>query len=533
MKKVLVADEISELGLNILSDGLEVTYRPDISQSDMLAIIENYHGLLVRSRASVDEKIISNARSLEVIGRAGVGVDNIDVNAATKSGVLVLNSPEGNTASASEHTMALMFALARKIAQADKSVKEGHWKRSQFLGSELFNKTLGIIGFGKIGRRVANMALAIGMKVIIFDPLIDKDSIKHLNVELVELEKIYQMSDFITIHTPKTKQTTNLINHTVLNRMKDGVFIINTSRGGIIDERALALALLSGKVAGCGLDVFEHEPLASDSPLREFSDKIILTPHLGASTYEAQLNVALDLANQIKTYLLTGISSAAVNLPNLKPEELKFLSPYIKLTQNMATIASNWLDNDIREIEISVSGNLANYNTQSLTSAAIIGALNNSVEGLNFINASYVANDHGINIRHSKFSSYDISLSELNLVVNNNNKDGLISLSGMVLNDDKAVITKINEFNVNLSPSKYMLFTVHQDQPGMVAKVALILGQNNINISSMAVSRKSIGAQAMMVIELDENLNGNILEQLNDIDGILKVGFVNLYDNSL
>ncbi len=526
--KVLVADEISQEGLTILNEGLDLTYKPTITQNELLATIKDYDGLLVRSRAKVDDSIINASTRLKVIGRAGVGVDNIDVTAATQKGILVLNSPEGNTASASEHTVALMMSLARKIPQADKSVKDGKWTRSKFLGTELFNKTLGIIGFGKIGRRVANMASAIGMRVIIYDPLIDNDSIKHLNITLVDLEQIWKLADFITIHTPKTKQTTNLINHSVLNRLKDGVCIINTSRGGIIDERALALSIKNGKVKGAALDVFEEEPLAIDSPLLEFNDQIILTPHLGASTAEAQLNVALDLACQLKEYLLTGISKSPVNLPYLNPEVLKILSPYIKLAQSMASIAASFINSEIREIQISVSGNLAKYDTISLSAATIKGALNSTVEGLNFINAFYVANEHGINIRDSKFFHTENDFNELNIVLNG--KSGFISIDGTVLNQDQPVITKINEFNVNLAPAKYMLFTRHNDQPGMVAKVALILGENQKNISSMTVSRKNLGEEAMMVIELDENLDADLLNKISCLNGILQVSFVNLYD---
>lgn len=526
-KYVLVADEISQEGLEILGQGLTVVYDPTITQDKLISTINQYHGLLVRSRAKVSLDVITQANKLKVIGRAGVGVDNIDVNSATKKGIVVLNSPEGNTASAAEHTIALMMSLARNIPMAYQSLKDLKWLRSEYTGVELFNKTLGIIGLGKIGKRVAQVANSLGMKVISFDPLLDCLSAKALNIDLVSLEEIWKYADFITIHTPKTTQTTNLINHSVFGRLKPGVRIINTSRGGIIDENALALAIQEGKVAGAALDVFETEPLI-DSPLFEFKDKVILTPHLAASTFEAQLNVALDLAQQINDFLIKGIAKSPVNLPFLKPEILQALGQFLKLAQAMGAISASLTDGSIKEIEVSASGKITKYDTTSLAAAAIKGVLNNRIEGLNYVNAFVIATDHGINIRQAKFSESDEQNNALSVVISG--KSSFISIEGTVLGADKPMITKINHFSVNLAPSRFMLFTIHHDQPGMVAKVATVLGDNQKNISSMSVNRKLVGKEAMMVIELDEILEDDLLATLNNIDGIKQASFVNLND---
>ena len=330
--RVLIADEISEEGIKLLSDSLQVDYQPEITADNLQVAIGDYDALLVRSRTKVTANIIKAGKKLKVIGRAGVGVDNIDVNIATECGIVVLNSPEGNTASAAEHTMALMMSLARHIPAADTSTKKGAWERKKFIGSELFNKTLAVIGMGKVGGRVVLTAQALGMKVIVFDPFLTLERAAELKVLKVSLEELWPKADFITIHAPLTKETTKLINQSTLSKMKTGVRIINAARGGIIDEVDLAAAIKSGRLSGAAIDVFENEP-PSGSPLFELDDKVILTPHLGASTHEAQFNVAIDLAEQIRDYLQTGIARSPVNLPSMKPEAVRELGKYIWLSE--------------------------------------------------------------------------------------------------------------------------------------------------------------------------------------------------------
>ncbi len=524
LKSVLVADQISEQGLEILKEKLNVTYDPKISEAALLERIAEFDAILVRSRTQVTAEVVKKGTRLKVIGRAGVGVDNIDVRAATEAGVLVVNSPEGNTASAAEHTLALMLGLARNLPSADASMKNGLWERSKFMGVELFNKTLGVIGLGKIGSRVAQAALSMGMKVLVYDPFISEERARQLNFQAVGLEEIWMRADFITIHTPKTAQTTNLISGTVLSRIKPGVRIINASRGGIIDEAALARAIKEGRVAGAALDVFENEP-PKDSALTELGDKVILTPHLGASTIEAQFNVAIDLAEQIRDYLIDGICRSPVNLPFMRPETLKSLGKYLGLAEAMGAIAGELSSGTVREVELIAYGTLAGKETEPLMVAALKGLFMGKIEGVTFVNAQIVAKNHGVHVRESRFEQSEYR-DELSVLVSS--EAGTTAISGTILAHNDPIITKINEHPINLTPAKYMLFTMHKDQPGMVAKVATILGDKDINISTMSVGRVGVRQDAVMVMTLDDPIAGEVIEALSEQSGIHTARFVSL-----
>lgn len=530
LKRVLVADQISEEGLNILREKLDVTYDPKITAEKLLETIEDFDALLVRSRSQATAEVIRRGTKLKIIGRAGVGVDNIDVKAATEAGVLVVNSPEGNTASAAEHTIALMFALARNVPAADASMKAGQWERSKFLGVELFNKTLGVIGFGKIGSRVATAALALGMKVIIYDPFISEERAKQLNLTAVSLEEIWMRADFITIHTPKTPQTTNLISGNVLSRIKPGVRIINASRGGVIDEAALARAIKDGRVAGAALDVFDEEP-PKDSILAELGDKVVLTPHLGASTVEAQFNVAIDLAEQIRDYLTEGMTRSPVNLPFMRPETLKVLGKYLGLAEAMGAIAGELAKGSVREFELITYGSLASKETEPLVVAALKGLFMGKIEGVTFVNAQIVARNHGIHVRESRLPETTEDRDGIAVLVST--EEGTTSISGTVMAQNDPLITKINEHPINLTPAKNMLFTMHKDQPGMVAKVATILGEKDVNISTMSVGRVGIRQDAVMVMTMDEPLAAEVVESLTVQSGIHTARFVSLDSMSM
>ncbi len=530
LKRVLVADQISEEGLNILREKLDVTYDPKITAEKLLETIEEFDALLVRSRTQATAEVIQRGTKLKVIGRAGVGVDNIDVKAATEAGVLVVNSPEGNTASAAEHTIALMFALARNVPAADASMKAGQWERSKFLGVELFNKTLGVIGFGKIGSRVATAALALGMKVIVYDPFISEERAKQLNLTAVSLEEIWMRADFITIHTPKTPQTTNLISGNVLSRIKPGVRIINASRGGVVDESALARAIKDGRVAGAALDVFDEEP-PKDSTLAELGDKVVLTPHLGASTVEAQFNVAIDLAEQIRDYLTEGMARSPVNLPFMRPETLKMLGKYLGLAEAMGAIAGELAKGSVREFELITYGALAGKETEPLVVAALKGLFMGKIEGVTFVNAQIVARNHGILVRESRLPEATEDRDGVTVLVST--EEGTTSISGTVMAHNDPIITKINEHPINLTPAKNMLFTMHKDQPGMVAKVATILGEKDVNISTMSVGRVGIRKDAVMVMTMDEPLSSEVVESLTVQSGIHTARFVSLDSMSM
>ncbi len=525
MAKILVADEISQEGLDILETAVEVTYQPQITASDLIVAMSDYDALLVRSRTKVTPDVIKAGKRLKVVGRAGVGVDNIDLNSATEAGVLVVNSPEGNTASAAEHTLALMFALARMIPAADQSVKAGKWERNRFIGSELFNKTLAVIGLGKIGSRVAQAAQAIGMKVVVYDPLVSPERAAQLNMQSVALEEVWRRADFITIHTPKTRETTNLISASVLSRIKPGVRIVNTSRGGIIDEAALAKAIKDGRVAGAALDVYENEPPA-DSPLLELAEKVILTPHLGASTIEAQFNVAIDLAEQMRDYLTGGMARSPVNLPFMRPEILKALGKYLWLAEAMGAMAGGLADGTVKEVEVISCGGLAEKDTAPLAVAALRGIFSGRVEGVTYVNAHLVAKHHGIQVRESKFEESQQFRSEIQVIVSTDKETSTIS--GTVLPHDEPIVTRINDFPINLTPARFMLFTSHRDQPGMVAKVAGTLGKYDINISTMSVGRLGVRQHAVMVMTLDDPLPPELLSDLTSVDGIHTARYVSL-----
>lgn len=525
--KILVADEISSEGIDVLESALSVSYQPQITPEQLLEVIPEYDALLVRSRTKVTADVIKRGKKLKAVGRAGVGVDNIDITAATEAGVLVLNSPEGNTASAAEHTIALMFAIARQVPAADASMKQQKWERSKFMGSELFNKTLGVIGLGKVGSRVAHVAQSVGMKVLVFDPLINAERAAKLNLQSVALEEIWRRADFITIHTPKTRETTNLISAAVLSRVKPGVRIINTSRGGVIDEAALARALQEGRVAGAALDVFDSEPPPKDSPLYSVGDKIILTPHLGASTVEAQFNVAIDLAEQMRDYLTAGIARSPVNLPFMRPEVLKSLGKYVWLSEAMGAIASELSDGTIREVEIIAYGALAAKDSAPLAVSALRGIFLRRMESVTYVNAHLIAKNNGISVRESKSAEESDQFNdELSIILSTD--QGVTTVTGTILAHDEPIVTRINDHPINLSPAQYMLFTAHRDQPGMVAKVAGALGNHDVNISTMSVGRKGVRDRAVMVMTLDDPVPPELISDLAKLDGIHMARFVSL-----
>jgi D-3-phosphoglycerate dehydrogenase / 2-oxoglutarate reductase len=524
MSRVLVADEISPEGLNIMRRTAEVDYIPDVSPEKLLEIIPEYEALLVRSRCKVTREVLAKASKMRIIGRAGVGVDNIDIQVATEKGVLVINSPEGNTASAAEHTLALMMALSRHIPSADAATKAGRWDRKTYLGSELFNKTLGIVGLGKIGSRVAQSALALGMKVIAYDPFMSTDKARELHVRLVTLDEIWKESDYITLHTPKTRDTVGLVNAQVISQMKTGVRIINAARGGIIDEDALAAAIREGRVAGAGLDVFNEEPL-KDSPLKELGSKVILTPHLGASTEEAQFNVAIDIAEQISDYLAGKHVRSPVNLPSMRPEVLKALGKFVWLAEAMAAVAGEYLQGNIRELAIVVSGELSSKDTTPLATAALRGLFSSRMEGVTYVNAPIVAKNHGVQVKQSNLGG-ESERDEISISLKGDN--GRSRLSGTILSHDEPLITRINDFPINLTPQRYMLFTSHRDQPGMVAKVAGILGKFDINISNMSVARLAAREEAVMVMGLDDAISRDLIVEIEKAPGIHLARFVSL-----
>src|SRR5574344_120859 len=397
--KVLITDKINEKAKNIIDEVAQGVILPTMSEEELCKVIGDYDGLMVRSQTKVTPKIIEAAKNLKIIGRAGVGVDNINLESATQHGIIVVNSPDGNTNAAAEHTVALMLAMSRNIAKAAESTKKGLWERSKFTGHEVYGKTLGIIGFGKIGHNVAKTALALGMNVLVSDPYTTKEVVEKFGAKYAQtIDDIWKESDYITVHVPKTKETLHMINKDTIAKMKDGVRLINCARGGIIDENDLAKALEKGKVAQAAIDVFETEPNIADSSLVKTAGDVLLTPHLGASTEEAQLKVAEDDAQQIKEVLAGGSARSAVNIPSLKPEKLEPVKDYMQLAENIGELAMQLSSGALKSIEIIANGKLATLDISPLETAVLKGILSSFMTDINYVNAAIIAKSKGLDV---------------------------------------------------------------------------------------------------------------------------------------
>lgn len=518
MSKVLVSDNIDKAGIDIISQVAQVDFKTGLAPEELVKIIPEYDALMVRSGTQVTQEIIEAGTQLKIIGRAGVGVDNIDVSAATRSGIVVVNSPEGNTIAAAEHTLAMMLSLSRLIPEANQSVKNHQWERKRFIGSEVYKKTLGVAGLGKIGSHVATVARAMGMKLLAYDPFISSERAEQLGCRLVDLELLFAEADYITLHVPKTPETAHMINAETLARMKPTTRIVNCSRGGIIDEDALAEALKAEEIAGAALDVFENEPLG-ESLLRELGPKVILTPHLGASTEEAQTNVAVDVAEQIRDVLLGLPARSAVNIPGLNPDVIEQLRPYLELAETLGKLVGQRAGGRIDLLNVRLQGELANYQSQPMVVAALKGLLSPALrERVNYVNASIEAKERGIRVIETKDSSvHDYSGS---LLLEARGNLGEHSVTGTLLSDEEIRITNIDGFPINVPPSNYMLFTVHRDMPGIIGKIGSLLGNFNVNIASMQVGRKIVRGDAVMVLSIDDPLPEGILEEIAKVPGI-------------
>lgn len=529
MFKVLITDKINKTAGDILAEAAEVTYMETLPEEELCAIIGEYDAFMVRSQTKVTKAVLAAAKKMKIIGRAGVGVDNIDVEEATQKGIIVVNSPDGNTTAAAEHTVALILAMARHIPAAVSSTKEGKWERAKFTGIELFNKTLGIIGLGKIGMRVATAALGLGMKVVVYDPFTTKERVEELGASYIsDLEDFWPICDFITVHVPKTKDTLNLINKDTIAKMKKGVRLVNCARGGIINEQDLKEALESGDVACAAIDVFEKEPMIAENPLLHCKGDIILTPHLGASTEEAQINVALDVAEQIKEVLLGKSARSAVNIPSLKAEILEPVKEYMGLAENLGSFVGQLAQGAIKKVEIIVKGSLANQTISPLKIAILKGVFSNVLQDINYVNAPIIAKNRGVEVTETKSaapSSFDASIS-VKIVA----EKGETLAIGALIAENTPRLVNIDGYNTNIEPAKHILIAPHMDQPGMIAKVASVIGDNNLNISMMQVARKDkeVGGKSIMILTTDESISDGILSQIKQIEGIYNANYVSL-----
>jgi D-3-phosphoglycerate dehydrogenase len=511
--RALVSDPIAEAGLEILrrDPDVEVVVKTDHTAEELERAVAEADALLVRSQTKVTADMIEAAPRLKVIARAGVGVDNVDVPAATRRGIIVLNSPEGNTIAATEHAIALLLALSRRIPEAYDSMRKGEWKRSKFVGVEVYNKVLGIIGLGKIGAEVARRARALGMRLLAFDPFIATELAERLGVELVTLDDLLARSDYITIHAPLTKDTRGLIGKAELEKAKHGVRIINSARGGIVDERALADAVKAGIVAGAAVDVFEEEP-PKDSPLLGV-DGIIVTPHLGASTEEAQIKVAVDVAEQVMDVLHGRPARTAVNVTPLRPEALAALQPYITLAEKIGRLQAQLAQDHLTDLEIIYSGEIAELDVTVVTRSFLVGLLQPALEEpVNLVNVPLLAEARGMKIKESKSTTAEDYASLITTRVAW--KGGEHVIAGTLFGRNDLRIVRMDEYRVDFEPAGYMLVADHHDRPGVIGKVGTLLGNEDINIGGMHVGRKTVRGKALMILSVDSPIPPPVMKKI-------------------
>lgn len=524
--KVLIADQLSEKAIDILrASGLEADVKTGLSAQDLEAVISDYDALVVRSATKATKGIIERADKLKIIGRAGIGVDNVDVAAATEKGVIVMNTPQGNALAAAEHSIALMFAAARNVTQADKSMKEGKWEKKALMGIELFEKTLGVIGIGNIGSLVAEKALALGMKVIAYDLFVSQEFAASKGIELVDLDMLLRESDFIAIHVPLVKDTKHLINKETLAKTKKGVIIINVARGAIVNEKDLLEALDSGQVACAALDVFDEEPTPKDNPL-VLSGKTVCTPHLGASTKEAQDKVAIDIANQIVDYFRNGVIKNSVNAPSVSLEVARQIKPYLQLSEYLGTIVAAITEFPMKEIVVRYLGDVSELDTKVLTQGIIKGVLVTQLEGVNYVNAPTVAKSRGIKIVELKVADHDDYTSLISITVKGD--AGENTVEGTILGKKEPRLIKVNNIYVEADLSGHTLFIYNNDKPGVIASISSILYKNQINIGGMHFGRENEGGLAISILDLDREIEDAILQEIEALPNILSVKFINL-----
>ncbi|HRE61726.1 MAG TPA: phosphoglycerate dehydrogenase [Micropepsaceae bacterium] len=515
MPKVLISDQLSPAAVQIFKDrGVEVDVKPGLSKDELAAIIGQYDGLAIRSNTKVTADLLKHATRLKVVGRAGIGVDNVDIPAATARGIIVMNTPFGNSITTAEHAIALMFALAREIPAANASTHAGKWEKNRFMGVELTGKVLGIVGCGNIGSIVAERALGLRMKVLAFDPYLSPERAVELGVEKADLETLLTRADIITLHTPLTDKTRNIISADAIAKMKKGVRLINCARGGLVDEGALKAALDSGHVAGAALDVFEVEP-AKAHPLFGH-ERVVATPHLGASTTEAQENVALQVAEQISDYLLTGAITNAINMPSITAEDAKRLGPWISLAEKLGAFAGQLTESSIKSVEIVYEGAVADFNLRALTQAALAGLLRPVLSDVNMVNAPIVAKERGISVsevRRGQQGIYD-SYMLLRVETERQKRD----VAGTVFGNGAPRIIQVKGIAMEAAFTPHMLYITNEDKPGFIGKLGTLLGNAKVNIASFNLGRTGPGGDAIALVEVDGEVPEGVIESIRAID---------------
>ncbi len=516
MPKVLISDKMNKLAEDIFkARGVEVDVKTGLKPEELAAIIGNYDGLAIRSSTTVTKEILAAATNLKVVGRAGIGVDNVDTKEATSKGVIVMNTPFGNSITTAEHAIAMMFAMARDIPQASASTHEGKWEKNKFMGVELYNKTLGLIGCGNIGSIVADRALGLKMNVLAYDPFLSNEKAVELGVKKVELDELFENADFITLHVPKNDKTKGIINKEAIAKMKKGVRIINCARGGLIVEADLKEALDSGKVAGAALDVFDVEPATKESTPLLGHEKVICTPHLGASTDEAQVNVAIQVAEQMADFLMTGAVTNALNAPSISAEDAPRLRPYIKLAEQLGSFAGQIMDTGIKTVNIAYEGTVSEVNVKPLTSALLANLLKPISESVNMVNAIPMAESKGIQISETKSGSQKDFRSLITVTIVSENRTK--TLAGTLFTGREPRIVNIEGVPIEAALTKDMLFIRNDDKPGLIGSLGTILGNAKQNIADFRLGRVEGGDSAVCLVSLDAPLSDNLFKEVSNL----------------
>src|SRR5215469_9677107 len=512
MPKVLIADKLSPAAVAIFKER-DVDAKTGLSKEDLLKIVDQYDGIAIRSATKVTADVIKAAKNLKVVGRAGIGVDNVDIPSATAAGVIVMNTPFGNSITTAEHAIALMMALARDLPAANASTQAGKWEKNRFMGVELYGKTLGLIGAGNIGSIVADRAKGLKMRVVSFDPYLSADRAASLGIEKVELNELLARADFVTLHTPLTNETRNIISADAIQRMKKGARLVNCARGGLIDERALKAALDSGHLAGAALDVFEEEPAKSN--LLFGNEKVVATPHLGASTTEAQENVALQVAEQISDYLLTGAVTNALNMPSISAQEAQKVRPWISLAEKLGLFAGQLTETSIEAVEIVYEGTAAALNTRALTQAALSGLLKPALSEVNMVNAPVVAKERGIRVSETRRDQQGAFEGYIRIAVKT--PELKRNIAGTVFSDGRPRLIQIKNINLDAEFAPHMLYVTNEDKPGFIGRLGTLLGNAQVNIANFNLGRSGLGQDSIALVEIDEPMAEKVLSDIRKL----------------
>ncbi|MGF1454631.1 MAG: phosphoglycerate dehydrogenase [Alphaproteobacteria bacterium] len=514
MPKVLISDKLSEAAVEIFrSRGIEADFKPGLPKEDLLQIIGDYDGLAVRSNTKATPDVIAEAKNLKVIGRAGIGVDNIDLPSATAAGIVVMNTPFGNSVTTAEHAIAMMMALVRQIPQANESTHAGKWEKSRFMGTELTGKTLGVIGCGNIGSIVANRAQGLKMKVIAYDPFLSEDRAREIGVEKVTLDTLLQRSDIVTIHVPMTEETRNIVSADAIKKMRPGARLVNCARGGLVDEAALKEALDSGHLAGAALDVFAEEP-AKTHPLFGH-EKLIATPHLGASTMEAQEKVALQVAEQMSDYLLTGAVTNAINMPSISAEEAPILKPFVTLAQQLGLFVGQLCDTPIRGVQIEYEGDVASMNVKALTSAGLAGVLRPRLADVNMVSAPVIAKERGLKL--SEVLREQRGVYETYVRIQVETETDSHSVAGTIFSSGQHRLIQVEGMPIEAGIGRHMLMTTNEDKPGFIGSMGITLGEAGVNIGGFTLGRREPGGDALALLEVDQPVSADVLDRLRGL----------------